>query len=265
MDAGGAGIDGRERVGDGHAAIAVAVPVDADPAAAVLDDARDEAHERRGAGRRGVTDGIGDADAMRAGADRGAVDAAQRFRIGAGRVFRHQEDRQPFLDRERHRRLGRPFEVIDGPVLDVLPQRARPDERRDLDRHAGALRDLGDRRDVVDHRARRRVRPQLHPAIDDLPRDALDIRRDRRARRRQADVGGVHAERFHQVEDFELALDAGGLDRRTLQAVAQRLVIQHHRRPDEPAADGVPIVGEGVHQCRPRVSVPAAWSLPVSG
>ena len=52
-------------------AIAVSVPVDADPAAAFLDHAGDETDDGRRPLRRGVPDRIGDADACRAGADGG--------------------------------------------------------------------------------------------------------------------------------------------------------------------------------------------------
>ena len=42
----------------------------------------------------------------------------------------------------------------------------------------------------------------------------------------QPDVGGVDAERLHQVQDPELLVDRGALDRRRLEAVAQRLVVE---------------------------------------
>ena len=57
-----AGLERAQRVDDGEVAIAVAVPVDADVAAALVDDALHEADDRRGAGRRRVADGVGDAD-----------------------------------------------------------------------------------------------------------------------------------------------------------------------------------------------------------
>ncbi len=53
-------------------------------------------------------------------------------------------------------------------------------------------------------------------------------RDDVRSGARQADVGGVDAERLHQVQDADLLVDRRALDRRRLQAVAQRLVVDLH-------------------------------------
>ena len=103
----GAGLERRQRVDDREVAIAVAVPVDADAAAALLDDRRDEPHDRGRAVRRRVADGVGDADARGAGADRGRVERAQRVGIGARRVLGHVHDRQP---------LARPRSVIASSV-----------------------------------------------------------------------------------------------------------------------------------------------------
>jgi hypothetical protein len=66
---------------DGEIAVAMAVPVDADVRARVLDDLRHEPDDGRGTGRRGVPDGVGDADPLRARADGAGVDRAQRLGV----------------------------------------------------------------------------------------------------------------------------------------------------------------------------------------
>ena len=53
-----------------------------------------------------------------------------------------------------------------------------------FDRQAGALRDLDDRRDVGDVRARGAVGAHLQLGVDDLARQALDVARRRAGRRR---------------------------------------------------------------------------------
>ena len=91
------------------------------------------------------------------------VELPQRVGIGAGRVLGDVHHRQPFAHREGDRLLGQPQQLVERPALGVLPDRARADERAALDRHAGALRDLGDRPDVGDHRARRAVGLHAQP------------------------------------------------------------------------------------------------------
>ncbi len=78
----------------------MAVPVDPDAAAALLDDLRDEADDRGGARRRRVADGVGDAHPRRAGADRRRIQPPQRLGIGARRVLGDVHHRQAFAHRE---------------------------------------------------------------------------------------------------------------------------------------------------------------------
>ncbi len=74
MDLVGSGGDGGERIGDGEAAIVVAMPVDANFFAGGLDDFIDyEFDEIEGAGGRGVADGVAEDGGASAGADRGAI------------------------------------------------------------------------------------------------------------------------------------------------------------------------------------------------
>ena len=67
--------------------------------------------------------------------------------------------------------------------------------------------DLGNRLHVADRRPRRAVRLDLHPVVDDLSRQPLDVVDDVGASPRQADIGGVDADAIKQVEDLNLLLD----------------------------------------------------------
>ena len=75
----------------------------------------------------------------------------------------------------------------------------------------------------------------LHLAVDDLLAEAKDVVERALAAAGQADVGLVDAEVLHQVQDAELVVDAGVLDARVLQAVAQRLVEEREALRDERA------------------------------
>ena len=67
----------------------------------------------------------------------------------------------------------------------------------------------------------------------------------------QADVGGVDAEILHQVQQADLLIDGRGLHGGRLQAVAQRLVVQHDAARGH-LAGVIPVVDERVaeHQLR---------------
>jgi len=67
---------------------------------------------------------------------------------------------------------------------------------------------------------------------------------------RMADVGGVDPELAHQVQELAFLRDRRVDDRRGLQAVAQRLVVEHERmrRRHQPPVD-VPVVDQIVAHC----------------
>ena len=73
-----------QAVFDRQVAIAVAVPVHADAAPALVHDRTDESDHGRRAVRHGVADRVRDADPLRAGANRRRVQGPQR--IGSARV-----------------------------------------------------------------------------------------------------------------------------------------------------------------------------------
>ena len=71
------------------------------------------------------------------------------------------------------------------------------------------------------------VRADLQPAVANRAREAFDVSGHFGAGARQADVGGVDAEPVHAVEEVDLLLDGRRADRRRLQPVAQRLIVEH--------------------------------------
>jgi hypothetical protein len=188
------------------------------------------------------TTGVGKADAIRAGADCHLVEPAQRRRIGARGVFGDVHHLQPLAHREPDRVLGGLEQPVEVPAFGVLPDWRRADEHADFERQPGALADLDDRDDVGLRGAGRAVGAHLQPGLDDLARQPFDIADDVRAGAGEANVGGIDAEPIDQVEDFDLLIDGRRPHRRRLQAVAQRLVVEHHARRLGRRADLVPVV-----------------------
>ena len=88
-----------------------------------------------------------------------------------------------------------------------------------------AMRTMGSMSRIIG--ARRAVGTDLQLGIDDLAAQGLDVGLGPRARAGEPDVGGLDAQRLHQVQDAFLGLDRGIHDRRRLQPVAQRLVVEH--------------------------------------
>ena len=119
--------------------------------------------------------------------------------------------------------------------------RARSDERAALDRHAGALHDLGDRQDVGGHGSRRAVGLDRQAAFANGARETLDVGDDVRARAGKPDVRRVDPEGVHAPQDVDLLVDARHPDRGRLQAIPQRLIVQHDARTGQAVRRGVPI------------------------
>ena len=78
------GLERRQRIDHGEVPVAMAVPVDADAAAALVDDLTDEPHHRRRARRRGVADVSATQTRDGAGADRRRIQ--RRSVSGSARV-----------------------------------------------------------------------------------------------------------------------------------------------------------------------------------
>ncbi len=137
------------------------VPVEPYTAAFSFDDALDEAYDGARAVGRGVPHGVADADRFRARADRRRVERADRVRVGARRVFGHVHHGQAFTDGERDGLFREPQQLVERPIFGVEADGRRTDERASFDGDAGALRNLGNRLDVVLVRARGAVRANV--------------------------------------------------------------------------------------------------------
>ena len=238
------GIDRSERVRHAQAPVTVAMPVDTDVPTALVDEPAHERDDGADTIGSGVADGIGHTHTFGAGANRRRVEAPQRLGMRSRRVLGDVEDRQAFLDRERHRLLGGADQEINGPVLDILANLAGADEGGDLDPEARALGDVDDRLDVGGERARRTIGANRQALADDFAGEPFDIGGHVRAGAGQADVGDVDAQPFHQMEDLQLLVDAGRADRRRLETVAQRLVGHHHERRRTCRFAPVPVVDQ---------------------
>src|SRR6266849_5337067 len=84
----------------------------------------------------------------------------------------------------------------------------------------------------------------LHAVRGDFARERLGIRHGPGTRARQTNIYGIYAERFHQMQDFDLFFDARIENGWILQPVAKRFVIQQDARAgrDRRRRGEVPIV-----------------------
>ena len=193
-----------------------------------------------------MPNGVGEADPRGARTQCGEEQAAQRLRIRSGGVFRDVHHPHPVRHGEPNRLLGAALQVVDRPVFRVAPYGARPDETAALDREPRALLDVGDRLNVGDDGAGRALRRDGELRVDDLAREPLRVAHDVRPRPRKPDVGGIDADAVEKVKNAELLIDRRRADRRRLQAVAERLVHQHHQRRRRRGRNPVPVVNQPV-------------------
>src|SRR5258708_2473714 len=119
MDGVCAGGYGPEGIGDGEAAIVVAVPVYTDFFAAVLHDFVDgKFYEVIRALRSGMADGVAEDNRTGSAADGGSVEALHGFGIGADRVFGDEHGGEIVVDRELNGLFRGALEMVDRPVFD---------------------------------------------------------------------------------------------------------------------------------------------------
>ena len=236
MDAVGAGLDARRCVLiDAEAAVAVAVPVDADVARRMpsMHAARRSARgSRRPSGvawptvsqtqRRCAPRSIARREQRRSVSGRARVVSSVTYITG-----------RPCLDREGRspRRCSLQHES-QRPVLGVLADRRGADEAQHLDRDAGLLRDVDDRLDVV--RSCVRAAQLACTCSFGARRSPAPA-----ARRPRTTCGPAPGRPMSAVSMpsasircrmRELLRDRRVAHRRRLQAVAQRLVVEHHTR-----------------------------------
>ena len=141
--------------------------------------------------------------------------------------------------------------MIDSPIFDQAANRAGAEKRGGFERPADFFGNFDDGLDVVLMGARRAVRADFHARVDNFARESFGVRISARAGAGQADIYGVNAERFHQVQDFDFFTDAGVVDGRILQAVAESFIVEHHAAAGGNFGAGVsvPVVDEFVfHQ-----------------
>jgi hypothetical protein len=173
-----------------------------------------------------VPNGVSDAQPGGAGLNGSRIEQSQLLRVGSRRVFGHVHDPQAFFDRKGNRAFGAGSEIVEAPPFRVLANRAGSDERATLNRQARPLRDLDDWRDVGNERSRGAVGANLHAIVADGPRQLFDILRDLRPGPGQSDVCRIDAERVHVPENLDPFIDGRRADRRRLQTIPQRLVVQ---------------------------------------
>ena len=122
-----------------------------------------------------------------------------------------------------------PEHVGEVPLLGVEPDRARPDEQAGLDRHARPLGELRHGLDVHHERPPGAVRADPQAAPVDLPAEPLDRLPLRGLPPPGSPTFAVSIPRLSiEVQDLDLGLQVGIRDRRALEPVAERLVVEHH-------------------------------------
>ena len=122
-----------------------------------------------------------------------------------------------------------------------------PMKRAHLDRDPDLLRDLDDRRDVVPRPCAPRSSGRIFSfAPRRSPAASRVTSRRRAARRPAARCRPSRSRAVHQVEDPDLLVDRGTLDRGRLEPVAQRLVVELDGPAawDASSAGAVPVVDE---------------------
>ena len=175
--------------------------------ARLFDDLPGKPHERARTGRRGVADRVGDTDPRRAGPDGCGEQPADRLGIRACGVLGDVHHLEAAPDRKPDGLVRAALQVIDGPVLRVLPYGARPDEAAALDRQPRPLLNVHDRLDVRHDRAGRAVGRDPQLRLDDFTRQPLRVSDHVGAGTREPDVRGIDAEVVEQVQDPQLLLD----------------------------------------------------------
>jgi hypothetical protein len=102
--------------------------------------------------------------------------------------------------------------MIDGPIFDQAANRAGAEEGGGLDGPADFFGNFDDGLDVVLVGAGGGVRTNFHFRGNDFAGERFGVGVGAGAGAGQADIHGVDAERFHEVEDFDFFGDRGIVD-----------------------------------------------------
>ena len=136
--------------------------------------------------------------------------------------------------------------MIDSPIFDQTANRTRAQKSGGFEFQPDLLGNFDDWPNIFFMRARGTVRPNLHAGADDFAGQRFGVGICAMSGARQSDIHCVNAERFHQMQNFDFLLDARILDRRILQAIAKRFVIERNAAAGRyfSALRGVPIVDQ---------------------
>src|SRR2546422_1240896 len=238
-------LDRGETVDQPHAAIAVTVPVDFH--VVLFDDFFfHEFDERSNTVWSCMPNRIRETDSPRAARDGRTIQRLDRLGPGAGCVLRDVHDRQAVLHRVGDGLFGRGNDAVQRPILRVLPDRGGADERGGFDLDPDLVGNADDRLDIGDDGPGGAIGGDGELVVADLFGQRPHLIDDARTGARQADIGGHDAEGRHQVQQPLFDVERRIRDRRRLQAIAQRLVVQINpgARPIEAAvyARAVPVV-----------------------
>src|SRR5207302_10113694 len=143
-----------------EAAVVVSMPTDQNVLARRLYHfIDDEPNQGPGPGRRSVPDSVGQDDVTGSVVNRSSVQALDRFGKSPRRVFSDIHDRKTAVPGVSDRIFCPSQKVIHRPVFDVLPDHARAEECRGIDRDAGLFGDLQYRIDVLNRSSGRTIWP----------------------------------------------------------------------------------------------------------
>ena len=171
--------------------------------------------------------GVRDAQAAGSRFDGRQVDRPEVFGAGPGGVLGHEHYLKTLPGGIADGVGDGSLQAVEIPPLDPLPDRTRADEQRGLDCHPAELLRLQDGIDVGAMRATRAVRGDPELLGLDRPGEDDNVSQRRSACAGIADVGSVDPDAGQQSQERLFLLDARLADRRTLQPVAERLVVQH--------------------------------------
>src|SRR5207249_4692552 len=108
----------------------------------------------------------------------------------------------------------------------VLTDHAGTEECRDIDCDSRLVGDIPYRLDILNCSSRSAIWTDFQTASCNLLRESQRIGIGARAGAGQSDIEHLDTQLFHKVEKLDLVFDGGIRNRRRLQAVAERFIVQ---------------------------------------